>query len=614
VINTAYFMAVLLVSLRMFTFFIVVPIFFPKGTPNMMKVLLVGILAFILMPGVDMFTVNNLSSNYDLFIMCFNEIITGLTLGFITNLSFSVIRMAGQLMDMSIGFSMLSMFDPNSNSNVTLIERLLYWLSFILFFIIDGHHMLIRAVIESFNSVALGKSMIFQETIMLTINAITQYFAIGLKIAIPIVLIILITDITLGLLARTVPQLNVMILGLPVKLLVGLTCLTFTIPIILKGMLYIFNALPEIYSSIFKAVPMVPLLIFASEDKTEEATPRKKSDARKKGQIAKSKEVSLALTLLTSTIILTTLGGFIGNNLKADLIHFLSNAYGSELSYGSLNSLTVTVIMRIAIVFLPVVVPIMVMGVVANYIQTGFLLTSEPIKPKLSKLNPLSGFKRMFSSRTVVELIKDILIITIIGFISYSYVKDNILDLMNIGQMSISVIPAMFGKIVLGVFTRVTITLIIIALIDYIYQRFMHNKDLRMTKQEIKEEFKQDEGDPQLKSKIKQKQREMAMKRMMTRVPDATVVVTNPTHLAVALRYQEGKDSAPKVVAKGSDYVAIKIKEIAKENNVPILENKPLARLIFNEIEVDEEVPASMYQAVAEILALVYKLNKKKKL
>lgn len=605
-------MAVLLVALRMTSFFSVVPVFFPKGTPNIMKVLLAVIMAVILLPGIKPLNIGDISSNFDLFLFCANEVISGITLGFITNVCFLIIRMAGQLIDMQIGFSMLSMFDPNSNSNVTFLERLLYWASTVVFFIIDGHHMLIRAMMESFNIVNMGKSLLTQDTIMLIVDAFVQYFAIGLKIAIPLVLIILITDLTLGLVARTVPQLNVMILGMPIKILVGLTCFSLALPIILKAVVYVLSTLPDIYQQIYKALPL--MLIFASEEKTEEATPRKKQDARKKGQVAKSKEISLALTLLTSTIILATLGGFIGNNLKDTLTYFMANGFNIDASYDNLTKLSITVIWRTALAILPVAIPIMVMGVFANYIQTGFLLTGETIKPQLSKLNPLNGFKRIFSTRTVVELIKDLAIVSVVGYIGYTFVKDNYEAILNMGNLKVTAVPVIFSQLALGIFLRITLVMIVLALADYLYQRYMHNKDLRMTKQEIKEEYKQDEGDPQIKSKIKQKQREMAMGRMMQQVPNATVVVTNPTHIAVALKYEEGVDQAPTIVAKGSDHIAIKIKDIAKQNDIPIIENKPLARLIYSEVDIDSPIPMEMYQAVAEILALVYKMKKKKSL
>jgi flagellar biosynthesis protein FliR/FlhB len=611
-INTAYFLAVLFIFLRMVTFFTMVPVLFPKGTPNTLKMLFTLLISFILLPGVNSSGIAGaINNNYVLILYCVNEVITGLILGYLTSLCFNIVRMAGQLMDMQMGFAMLSMFDPTSNSNVTLLERLLYWVSLIMFLIIDGHHMLLRALVESFNAVGIGKSILFQDTIMYVINTFIQYFALGLKIAIPIVLIIIITDLTLGLIARTVPQLNVMVLGLPIKIIVGLTCFSFALPFIIKAIVYSFNYLPDIFKEVYKVAPL--MLIFASEEKTEDATPRKKSEARKKGQVAKSKEVSLALTLLTSTILIVTLGGFVGNNLKYTLTYFLGNGFETNLDYNNLENLLLIVLWRIGITFLPVVVPIMVMGVFANYIQTGFMFSGETIKPKLSKLNPMNGFQRMFSTRTVVELFKDLGIVSVVGYVGYKFIKDNYRYILTLGNVKIGAIPMIFKDLAVSIFFKITLIMIVLALADYIYQRYMFGKDLKMTKQEIKEEFKQDEGDPQIKSKIKQKQRELATRRMMQQIPDATVVVTNPTHIAVALKYEEGKSEAPIVVAKGSDYVAIKIKEIAKESNVPILENKPLARLIFNEVELEKPIPAEMYQAVAEILAVVYKLQKRKK-
>lgn len=596
--------------LRMLTFCSTVPVFFPKGTPNIMKVFIAGVLAFVIVPSINTANVAGIDNNMQLLFLAANEVITGIVLGFITNLCFTVMKLAGQLMDTQIGLSMINMFDPNSNTNSTLIETLLYWVSFIVFLSIDGHHLLIKLLIQSFNSITIGKSLLTIGSLGTAMNTIIEYFTIGLKIAIPIVLIILITDIVLGLISRAVPQLNLMVMGLPVKILVGFTALTLALPLIFKGMILAFENLPDIFNSLFKAVPVV--LIFASEEKTEEATPKKKSDARKKGQVAKSKEVPLALTLLACTMLLALLGGYVGKALRDSLVYFLSSDI-AELNYDSLQGIAITVLYRIAITFLPVVLPIMAVGVLGNYIQTGFLFTSEPLKPQLSKLNPISGFKKIFSSRTVVELIKQLLLVTIVGYIGYSFVKDNFTDLLKIGYLSIYDIPIEFGGLVVDIFVKITMIMIVVASADYFYQWYMHNKDLKMTKQEIKEEFKQSEGDPQIKSKIKQKQREMASRRMMAKVPEATVVITNPTHIAVALKYEEGGEGAPKVIAKGADYTAIKIKEIAKDHEVPIIENKPLARLIYSEVEIDGEISVDMYQAVAEILAVVYKMKKKTK-
>ncbi len=607
-INIAYFTAIILVFLRMLGFFTVVPIFFPKGFPNTAKIAFTLVIAYILIPGINYAGIN-ITSNYTLIALAVKEIVTGLTLGFLTNLVFFSIRMAGQFIDMQIGFSMISMFDPSTSSNSTLLEHVFYWCSVILFFTIDGHHMLIRALIESFNAVNLGTFILGGESIGLIMDAFIQFFTLGLKIAIPLVLIILITDISLGLIGRTVPQLNLMILGMPIKVLVGLASFVLALPIMFKLMVNGFGDTQELLKSIFK---IVPFIVFASEDKTEEATPKKKSDARKKGQVARSKEVNLAFTLIASTLVLLTLGTYVGTSLKGTLNIFLSNYLIKDINYSDIKSLILIVLWRLAIVILPVVVPIMIFGIVGNFVQVGFMFTQEPIKPQLSKLNPLSGFKRMFSSRTFVEMLKDLIIVGVLGYNAYTFVKDNYVSILQISSLRIGAVPAAFGKLVMSVFTKVTIIMVIIALVDYIYQRYQYNKELKMTKQEIKEEYKQQEGNPEIKSKIKQKQREMASRRMMQAVPDATVVVTNPTHIACALRYEEGKDNAPVLLAKGKDNIAIKIKEIAKENSVPIIENKPLARMIYAEVEIDSEVPADMYQAVAGILAIVYKMKKKK--
>jgi flagellar biosynthesis protein FliR/FlhB len=608
-INIAYFTAIILVFLRMFGFFIVVPIFFPKGFPNIAKVAFTLVISYILIPGIN-FAGINITSNYALIALGINEIATGLTLGFLTNLVFFSIRMAGQLIDIQIGFSMISTFDPSTSSNSTFLERVLYWCSLILFFTIDGHHMLIRSLVESFNSLSLGKFILDGERIDLIINAFIQFFILGVKIAIPLVLVILITDITLGLLGRTVPNLNLMIIGMPVKILVGLVCFMIAMPLLFKLMINGFGDVQQLFKGIFKVVPF--MVIFASEDKTEEATSKKKSDARKKGQVARSKEVNLAFTLFACTLVLLTLGAYVGTSLKDTLKMFLTDYLIKDINYNDVKSLTLIVLWRIAIVILPIIVPIMVLGIVGNFVQVGFMFTQEPIKPQLSKLNPLSGFKRIFSFRTFVETIKDLIIVGVLGYTGYSFIRDNYQNILQMSNLRIGAIPAAFGKLVMSIFTKVTIIMIIIAVADYIYQRLQYNKELKMTKQEIKEEYKQQEGDPQIKSKIRQRQREMASKRMMQAVPDATVIVTNPTHIACALRYEDGKDSAPILLAKGADNIAIKIKEIAKENNVPIIENKPLARMIYAQVDIDSEVPNEMYQAVAEILAIVYKMKKKK--
>ncbi|GKU23587.1 flagellar biosynthetic protein FliR [Clostridium folliculivorans] len=563
----------------------------------------------ILVGTIDISTIQNIQSNYTIIIYAFNEVMTGITLGFVTSIIFYVIEMAGSLMDQQIGLGMISMFDPNTKSNSSLLSRLLYWVAILIFFIVDGHHMLIKELSSSYKIVGIGKSIIFQSSIMTILNSFTQYFIIGLKIAIPIVLIIIITDLTMGLISRTVPQLNIMILGMPIKMLVGIASFMIALPMIIKAMVAAFSYLPDVYQNIYKALPLV--FIFASEDKTEEATPKKKSEARKKGQIPRSKDVNLAMTLVACTLVIAALGGYIGSDLKYNLIYFLSNNFHQEINLGYLSGLSLMVTYRVMKDLIPIVVPIMVIGIVSSVAQSGFLFTSEPLKPSLGKLNPLKGIKNMFSKKNFVDLGKNFIVVCVLSYIGYDFVKSNYSDIINIGNVYLPSLGAEFKRLLLNIFMKITLVLVVIAAADYFMQRRMFNKEMRMSKQEVKEEFKQMEGDPQIKNRIKQRQREMATKRMMQAVPDATVVITNPTHLAIAIKYQEGNMEAPKVTAKGADNVALRIKEIAKENDIPILENKPLARLIYEQVDVDREIPADMYQAVAEILAIVFKMKKK---
>ena len=612
-VNTAYFLALILVFIRLTSFFLVAKSLFPKGTPAILKGAIGMILSFSIISGINYQAVLEINNNYMLVYSIVSEIMSGVILGFIANMIFEFIRMAGGYMDIQIGLSMMNILDPSSETTSTPFSNLSYFISMVIFFIIDGHHLLIKCLIQSFKVVNIGQNIVFQDTFSVVLDAFREYFVIGVKIAIPLVLIIIITDLCMALVSRTVPAINVMILGMPVKMVVGLLTFIALLPIMIKLISYAFNSIPDIIEEILKVLPAAPMvLIFANEEKTEEATPKKKSEARKKGQVARSKDVGLAITMVTCTLVILLLSGMIVGNLKDTMIYFLQSGMLQDVNEMSIKSIVLTVLLKATLCILPVVVPIMIAGIVASLMQTGFLLTGEPLKPKFSKLNPISGFKNMFSKKSFVDLLKNLAVVTVIGFIGFLYVRDNYDKIL---QISNTYLPSLGGQVqdlVVGIFFQVSLVLVIIAAADYFVQFKFHQKDLRMTKQEIKEEYKQMEGDPQIKSKIKQKQREMATRRMMASVADATVVITNPTHISIALKYEEGNNEAPKVVAKGADLVALKIKEVAKENDVPIMENKPLARMIYEQVDIDREIPQEMYQAVAEILAMVYKLKNKK--
>jgi len=610
-VNTAQFLALFFIFVRVTSFFTITKVFFPNGTPKTLKMFFALIFSVTLLGGIDNSAIESITNNYILITYIISEITTGLILGLITNVAFEVVIMAGSLMDVHIGLSMVNVLDPNSSTNTSITGNLLHFIAMVVFFAINGHHMLIKSLVESFILVPLGQTIISGESMMALIEVISKYFVIGLQIAIPIVLIIIITDLCMGLISRAVPQINVMVLGMPVKILVGMVAITIALPIIIKMFINGISYLPEIYRKIITLAPMT--FIFAAEEKTEEATPKKKQDSRKKGQVARSKDIGLALTMGACTLAIIALSGFLVSSLKGNLIYFLGDKLLMDLTETSIKAISLTVVGKIAMGILPIALPVMLAGVIASLMQTGFLVSGEPIKPSLGKLNPIKGFKNMFSKKTLVDLVKNLVMIYIVAYIGYNYITDNFEKIMQISNLYLPTLGVEIKELVLGIFSKITLLLVILAAIDYFVQFRMHNKELRMSKQEVKEEYKQSEGDPQLKGKIKQKQREISQRRMMQSVADATVVITNPTHIAIAIKYVEGQMEAPRLVAKGAENVAIKIKELAKEADIPIIENKPLARLIYQEVELEHDIPQEMYQAVAEILAMVYKLNQKKK-
>ena len=347
-------------------------------------------------------------------------------------------------------------------------------------------------------------------------------------------------------------------------------------------------------------------------EKTEKATVKKRADARKEGQVLKSTEVNTAFgAIVMFSFMLLTRVSFV-NKLTDVFRNFLGPGILVTLASGNVNTpvaegLLLTVILTMARIILPILGVAVLAGLTSNILQVGFLFSTKPIMPKLNKISPIAGFKRIFSVRTLVELIKSILKVVLLGYIVYSEFS-KLLD--DFGKfMGLNLYGAMLEilRTALTIALKMSLVLAIIALFDYIFQWRKHEKDLMMTKQEVKDEYKLTEGDPLIKSKIRQKQRQMSMMRMMDSVPGADVVITNPTHYAVALKYETGVDNAPVVVAKGQDYMARKIKQVAMENGVEIVENKPLAQALYKICEVDREIPAEFYQAVADILVYVFK-------
>lgn len=347
------------------------------------------------------------------------------------------------------------------------------------------------------------------------------------------------------------------------------------------------------------------LQLFAdSAEKTEKATPKRRSEARKKGQVTKSQDLAQVTTLLAGIIIINVLSKKFYENMFVEFSRHFSNL--------NIETLTVELfrenLLKFSTLFFMVVAPILstvlIVGLLTNYLQVGFLFTIEPIQPKLEKINPLKGLKQLFSIKKLVELTKTVIKILIISYYAYWVIKSSIVEYLKLPyDESLKGFIFIFST-AYSTLIKIAVGLFVVAVMDYIYQKLEFEKSIKMSKQEIKDEYKQTEGDPQIKGKIKQMQREMLKKKMIEDVPKATVVITNPTHISIALKYERGM-GAPEVVAKGVDHMAMRIREIAKENNIPLMENKPLARAMYGSVEVGDEIPEEFYQAVAEILAVI---------
>jgi len=354
------------------------------------------------------------------------------------------------------------------------------------------------------------------------------------------------------------------------------------------------------------------LQYFAGE-KTEKATPQKKKEARNKGQVAKTTELPSAIIFMLMFLLFYLYGPTISKNLLTIYRNFFVQYLSYEVTVDNVRPLFIGILSNVAWVIFPIFIVAIIGGIAGNIMQVGFMFTSEPLQMKLERINPLEGAKRIFSKRALVDLFKSIMKIIVVGYTTYSVIWNNKDKLLSLYQYDLIGILSIIGKLMVELGIKAALLFIVLSVVDYLYQRFDYEKNLRMSKQEIKEEFKKTEGDPLIKGKIKERQRQMAMSRMMQAIPQADVVITNPTHFAVAIMYKPNEMNAPKVVAKGMDYIALKIKEIAKENEITIVENRWLARSLYYQLEINDYIPAELYQAVAEVLAYVYRIKRIKK-
>ena len=345
-------------------------------------------------------------------------------------------------------------------------------------------------------------------------------------------------------------------------------------------------------------------------ERTEEATQQRREDFRKRGQVAQTRELSSVLLLFCSVLIIWVMSRFFFQqifeifqfSLGDDLVHSVRT--GDFLRAGK------TAVSRLSLIVLPVLVLFWAVGFASSVLQTGFLYNEEALQIRWDRLDPVTGFKRLFSLRAAVEGLKAVLKVSVILFIAYILLRDQLQALPHLMSYSIPQIFVVLGHLMVRLMSGVGFFMLTLADMDYLYQRWDLENEMRMTKQEVKEEVKSREGDPLIRARIKRVQRDIASRRMMDEVPKADVIVTNPTHIAVALKYDDTM-VAPRVIAKGAELIAQKIKDIAREHNIPIIENKPLARTIFKTLKVGQMIPRELYAAVAEVLSYVYRLKKK---
>ena len=352
-----------------------------------------------------------------------------------------------------------------------------------------------------------------------------------------------------------------------------------------------------------------------SEEKTEKATPKRRSDERKKGNVMMSRDVVAVATLLGSLVMLRAMSGVVMQRAE-DILYtcfdYIGRSYAGFLPTIG-RELALKCLTAIAVVAGPFLLVTLILSVVATFAQTRMLVTTEPLKPKLSKLNPLSGFKRLFSLNSVVELIKNLIKISILLYLIYDYFTTVVVSFGRFLDMELNQVAEILFEDIFQLVLRVVVAFTAVAFFDYLYQRWEYERKLRMSKQEIKEEYKQMEGDPKVKGKIKEIQRQRARERMMQQVPGADVVIRNPTHVSVALRYKPEKDNAPVLVAKGLDELALRIVKVAEENHVTVVENVPLARSLYAAVDLGREITPDFYGPVAEILVYVLKMDQEAK-
>lgn len=599
----------LLIIIRVSAFIVISQVFFPKGISNVFKIMFSVAFAFMLFPIIYQNVDIKLYGNEQYIFLILSETLIGLLIGIFVNLLFQLFSGIGSVLDSQGGFSSAQIFDPMTNNNSSVIEKIFYWISLSVFIIFNGHHYFIRAFIFSYENIGIGDLNISSDFLNSFIFAMLTIFRASFMIIIPIIIILIFVDIILGIISKIIPKINMIVVSFPFKIAVTISLLIISVKIIFTRFMDIYV---DFNNLIFKVFSFAPVIFVFSDDKTEEATPHKKKKAKEEGNVAKSTFLVSAISIL-GVVLVIVLGKFILGELQKIMSYFLGD--GIAYNYGGYDVVDIFkfVLPKILIVVLIPGIIFIGLSVISNIIQTGFLITPKLLKPNFKDFNPLNTIKNIFSIKSLFDLFRDFIIVIVLCYFSYQFIIDNMETFLRLGNFKTNQSFSFVVPLFISIFTKIFGVVAAIGAVDFMIEKFRYNKKLKMTKQEVKEEFKQMEGDQQVKSQIRQKGKQIIMQNMMSNVKNSSVIITNPTHIAVALRYKQGEDMAPKLMAKGINHVAYRIKELAQENNVPIVEDKQLARFIYKNVELEAEIPQEIYKSVADILTYIFKLNNKSK-
>ncbi len=600
-----------LLLLRLTGLIWVAPLFSGQAIPNTIKAAVLVLLTALMWPAAAAASAA-VAPRVDAASVV-TELCLGLTLGLGAAIFVAAAESAGDMLAVQMGLSGANVVDPMSRTQLPVLGHLMGLFATMLILATGGHLAILTALRGSLDVVPLGGAVDFRQGALAVVGLGTTLLSLGLQFAAPVVAAMMMSNAALGVLARTVPQLNVLMVAFPVQIGVGLFVLAATLPLIATAFSYLARAVrlrrvPAPAGVLARSRRRGPLMADDSlQDKTEAPTPRRRQDAFEKGDVPRSQEVATAFILLAGAGVVATTAGTTASAVL--------DIFGGATS--SLTALPVGVEGTVGWVrdlgsrtlsgMLPMLLVLAGTALVISAIQARGALSTDPLTPKWSRLDPIKKIPQIWGWRALAELAKSLLKLGLVGTVVWKALDKASSDIPALAQESPYALLQLVRDYTVRILLSAGLAYLVLALADYAYQIWQHEKQLKMSKEEIRKEFKDSEGDEVVKVRRRTMARQFARRRMMLSVPEADVVVTNPTHIAVALKYDPDVADAPMVVAMGERKVAERIKEIARENGVPLIENKPLARALLATARVGSAIPMELFVAVAEILAWVYK-------